>query len=254
MSIIYLFIIFAVGFAAGGINTLASGGTALTLPILMALGIPGHNANASNRIGLLVSGITRVTVFHRAGKIDWEDTWKLTAPMALGALAGALIEHRIPESSMGWVILAAVLLVLGLVGLGRKRFLEVKKRSHPDLRIRKLSIFFLIGIWAGFLAVDSGGMALWALVVLIGIETVKANALKAVLTLVTSLVSVITMGFEHQIQWELGITLAGGNMAGSWLAARFAVTEGARVWIFRLLMIMLVSEVLWIMLSLSLHK
>jgi uncharacterized membrane protein YfcA len=92
-------------------------------------------------------------------------------------------------------------------------------------------------------------MALWALVVLIGIETVKANALKAVLTLVTSLVSVITMGFEHQIQWELGITLAGGNMVGSWLAARFAVTEGSRVWIFRLLMIMLVGEVLWILLS-----
>ncbi|NOQ20209.1 MAG: TSUP family transporter [Desulfobacterales bacterium] len=245
----YLFIIFSVGFAAGAINTLASGGTALTLPILMALGIPGHIANASNRVGLLVSGITRVTVFHRAGKIDWGHTWKLVAPMALGALAGALIEHQIPESSMRWVILAAVLLTLGLVGLGRKRFLEVKQREHPDLRISKLSVFFLMRIWAGFLAVDSGGMALWAIVVLVGIETVKANALKGVLTLVTSLISVITMGFEHQIDWELGITLAAGSMIGSWITAKFAVTEGARVWIFRLLMIMLAAEVLWILLS-----
>ena len=245
----YFFIIFSVGFAAGAVNTLASGGTALTLPILMALGIPGHIANASNRIGLLVSGITRVAVFHRAGKIDWAHTWKLAVPMALGALVGALIEHQIPESSMRWVILAAVLLTLGLVGLGRKRFLEVKQREHPDLRISKLSVFFLIGIWAGFLAVDSGGMALWAIVVLVGIETVKANALKGVLTLVTSLISVITMGFEHQIDWELGITLAAGSMIGSWITAKLAVTEGARVWIFRLLMIMLAAEVLWILLS-----
>jgi uncharacterized membrane protein YfcA len=86
-------------------------------------------------------------------------------------------------------------------------------------------------------------------VVLVGIETVKANALKGVLTLVTSLISVITMGFEHQIDWELGIMLAAGSMIGSWIAAKFAVTEGARVWIFRLLIIMLTGEVLWILLS-----
>ncbi len=246
----YLFIIFSLGFVSGAINTLASGGTALTLPILMGLGIPGHMANASNRIGLLVSGITRVAVFQRAGKIDWAHTWRLSVPMGLGAFTGALIEHQIPESSMRWVIFAAVLLTLVLVGFGRKRFLEEKQRAHPDLRISKLSVFFLIGIWAGFLAVDSGGMALWAIVVLVGIETVKANALKGVLTLVTSLISVITMGFEHEIDWELGITLAGGSMMGSWIAAKFAVTEGAWVWIFRLLMIMLAAEVLWILLSL----
>jgi len=245
----HLFIIFSVGFAAGAINTLASGGTALTLPILMALGFPGHMANASNRIGLLVSAITRVAVFQRAGKIDWAHTWRLSVPMALGAFAGALFEHQIPESSMRWVIFAGVLLTLVLVGFGGKRFLEVKQRPQPDLRISKLSVFFLIGIWAGFLAVDSGGMALWAIVVLVGIETVKANALKGVLTLITSLISVITMGFEHQIDWELGITLAAGSMIGSWIAAKYAVTEGARVWIFRLLMIMLTGEALWILLS-----
>ena len=245
----HLFIIFLVGFAAGAINTLASGGTALTLPILMALGFPGHMANASNRIGLLVSAITRVAVFQRAGKIDWAHTWKLSVPMALGAFIGALIEHQIPEISMRWVIFAGVLLTLVLVVFGGKRFLEVKQRAEPDLRISKLSVFFLIGIWAGFLAVDSGGMALWAIVVLVGIETVKANALKGVLTLITSLISVITMGFEHQIDWELGITLAAGSMIGSWIAAKFAVTEGARVWIFRLLMIMLTGEALWILFS-----
>ena len=85
--------------------------------------------------------------------------------------------------------------------------------------------------------------------VLVGIETVKANALKAVLTLVTSLISVLIMGFEHQIYWELGITFAAGSMVGAWLAARFAVTEGARVWIFRLLMIMLTGEALWLLVS-----
>ncbi|MDX2496494.1 MAG: hypothetical protein QNL11_01175 [Desulfobacterales bacterium] len=58
------------------------------------------------------------------------------------------------------------------------------------------------------------------------------------------------MGFEHEIDWKLGIALAGGSMMGSWIAAKFAVTEGARVWIFRLLMIMLAAEVLWILLSL----
>jgi len=79
---------------------------------------------------------------------------------------------------------------------------------------------------------------------------VKANVLKGVLTLVTSLISVITMGFEHEIDWELGVALAAGSMIGSWIAAKFAVTEGARVWIFRLLMIMLTAEGLWILVSL----
>lgn len=240
-----ILIYFLVGAAAGAINTIASGGTALALPILLALGIPAHVANASNRLGLLVSGITRVAVFHRAEKIDWSHAGKLAIPIALGALAGALIEHKIPETLMRWVIFSALLMMLALVVLGRKHFLAKSVNEKPDFGPGRLIVFFLIGIWAGFLAIESGGMALWALVVLVGIETVAANALKAVLTLITSLVSVIVMGLEHQIYWEMGITFGAGSMYGSWVAARFAITEKARVWIFRLLIVMLSGEIIW---------
>ena len=140
-------IYFIVGSAAGAINTIASGGTALALPVLMALGIPPHIANASNRIGLLVSGITRVAVFHRAGKIDWNYAWKLSLPMGLGALTGVLIEHQIPEEPFRWVIFSALVMMLALVVLGRKRFLEKSEPKPPDFGPGKLSVFFLIGIF-----------------------------------------------------------------------------------------------------------
>ena len=240
---------YLVGSAAGAINTIASGGTALALPILMVLGIPPHIANASNRLGLLVSGVTRVAVFHRAGKIDWSYARKVAPPMAFGALVGALIEHEIPEEPMKWVIFSALVMVLALVLMGRKRFMEKRAPKTPDFSPARLGVFFLIGIWAGFLAIESGGMALWALVVLVGIETIAANALKSVLTLVTSLVSVLVMGIEHQIYWGLGITFGAGSMLGSWLAARFAVTEKARFWIFRMLIVMLVAEIVWTLFS-----
>jgi uncharacterized protein len=80
------------GVLPGFLNANAAGGTAIALPLLVLFGFPPPVANGSNRIALVVSGITRLIVFHKARVVDWRNGFKLVIPTAVGALIGARIE------------------------------------------------------------------------------------------------------------------------------------------------------------------
>ena len=87
------------GLVAGFINALAAGGSALTLPTLVFLGVRPRVANGTNRIALILSGVTRLFVFHRAGVVDWRQGFRLVLPTAAGALIGAGVALRLPPGS-----------------------------------------------------------------------------------------------------------------------------------------------------------
>src|SRR5687767_434819 len=78
-----------VGVAAGFINVVAGGGSLLSLPVLIFLGLPETVANGTSRLAILTQSISAVTAFQRAGRIDRGLLARLSAPALLGALAGA---------------------------------------------------------------------------------------------------------------------------------------------------------------------
>ena len=98
------------GLVAGVVNTLAGGGSLLTVPLLVMLGLPGTLANGTNRVGVLVQNLTSAWQFRAEGVSGFRDALPVLGPVLLGSVVGAY----------------------GVAQLGdRQLTVEVKARQNP---------------------------------------------------------------------------------------------------------------------------
>jgi len=98
----------AAGLACGFLNTMASSGSAVSLPVLMMIGLDPVTANATNRVPVLVGAISATTSFYRGGHLAWEIAWRVGLPVTAGALIGAALAEVVPGRYLAIVITAAV--------------------------------------------------------------------------------------------------------------------------------------------------
>jgi uncharacterized protein len=113
--ILYAVVLLIVGIACGFINTLASSGSAISLPMLMMLGLPALAANATNRLPVLFGSLMALRTFQTQGKVDWSAAWRIVLPATVGSAVGVYLAERIPNRYLGLIITAAVLIALLLL-------------------------------------------------------------------------------------------------------------------------------------------
>lgn len=217
------------GLFAGFVNTTAGGGSMLTLPLLIFLGLPANVANGTNRIAILLQNIIGVHTFHRKKVLDLNTDFRLVIPAVFGSLAGALMAVEINPDILKKIIAALMIMMLLIVVLKPEVWIKEQAglvKSKPT--VLQYFIFFLIGIYGGFIQMGVGFLLLAGLVLGCGHNLVKANAVKVFIVLVYTLFSIGIFMFHDQINWLAGLTLAAGNMAGAWLGVHFAVRGGAR--------------------------
>jgi uncharacterized membrane protein YfcA len=102
-------------------------------------------------------------------------------------------------------------------------------------------IFFLIGIYGGFIQAGVGIFLLAGLVLSAGVDLVRANAMKLLIVLIYTPFAIAVFFMNGQINWEYGLILAVGNMLGAFVASRFAVNWGAKYVRYILLAVILLS-------------
>ena len=108
----------------------------------------------------------------------------------------------------------------------------------------QMLIFFCVGFWAGFIVHDSATYMLFALVLGVGYDLIRANAVKALFLLCVSLSSLLIFYEHHEVNWPIGGLLAMGSMFGGWVGARIASKEWAKIWVYRTLVIIILAEIL----------
>ncbi len=223
----YLFVVLA-GFAAGYINTLAGSGSLITLSLMLFLGIPPTVANASNRVGVLFQTISSAANFQKQQVLDWRGGLFLAIPAVAGSIIGASLASDLNEELMRQAIGGVMLLMLFVILLRPKRWLE-GTRIHFEGRpsFLQLIIFFFIGIYGGFIQAGVGVFLLAGLVLSAGYNLVYANAVKTLIVLLFTIPALIIFIRGGQVDWLIGIALAIGNAAGGWFAAKMAVERGA---------------------------
>jgi uncharacterized membrane protein YfcA len=229
-DMLLLAILVLMGLIAGWINTLAGGGSNLTLPMLMLLGLPPDVANGTNRVGVLLQGVVAVRGFHHYGKLDTNSIWPILVPNLIGGALGALAAALMPNVALKPLLLGTVL-TMSIIILVRPGFIAppagTPVRSVSDSRGAWLGLF-MAGIYGGFVQAGVGFILLAALAGGLRYDLVRANALKMVCTLSFTLVSlVIFIGFD-QVRWIPGLILATGTMLGSYLSVRFAISVQQR--------------------------
>ena len=238
----YGLILLAAGIACGLINTLASSGSAVSLPILMMLGLPPLAANATNRLSVLFGSLMALWTFQAEGKVDWRAAARLVAPATVGSVFGVWVAELLPARDMGLAITAAVLVALLLL------FSKLKSALARDLHLPARVTFksqvtvALVGFWLGFLVLDGATYLLLVLILMCHFDLPHANALKVFLAAATTLVPIALFWRAGDIWWTEGALLSIGSILGGHLGAKLSSRVQARVWVFRILVVVLGLE------------
>lgn len=230
------------GLACGFLNTVASSGSAVSLPMLIFLGLDPVTANATNRFPVLVAAGTASMSFHRRGHMPWRTALPISLPSMAGAAIGVGLAETLPQRDLGLVITAAVLVALGL--LFTKVRDAVARAPEGDIRLgpAQYLVFLAIGLWLGFIVLDGATYLLLALVLAVRLPLAEANAVKSAVIVPTSLIALAWFVYNGHAAWEIGAVLAAGSVAGGMLGARLACSDAARRWIFRILVLALTGE------------
>jgi uncharacterized membrane protein YfcA len=217
------------GFLAGFINTLAGGGSMLTLPLLIFAGLPADVANGTNRVAILVQNLSAVLGFRSQGVKPWRIGLWLALPTCAGALAGANVavrlDPRLLERIFGVVLIVLCAFLLFKPGKILEHRGAPEKEARPSLR--GFLVFFAVGFWGGFAQVGVGFLFLGGLLLVSKLDLVHANAVKLFTIFLFTVLSLAVFLLHGQVRFLPGLVMAVGNASGAWFASVLSVKKGA---------------------------
>jgi uncharacterized membrane protein YfcA len=244
----YLIYILAMlgGTIAGFINTLAGSGSLITLPILIFLGLPPSVANGTNRIGILLQSIVGIFKFNQSGMLPWKNGSGLIYPTTIGSIIGSFIAIDLNEQMMNYAIATVMSAMLVVIIFKPEQWLKEHTELAANYRgVGNFLLFFVIGMYGGFIQAGVGVFLLIAMVARCGFSMVNANAIKLVLVLIFTVPAAAIFIYYDQVNWWLGGIMAIGQGAGAWIAAHYASgNKNAALWTRRLLITVIVLSII----------
>lgn len=240
-------ILVAVGFVVGFINTMAGGGSLLSLPVLIFLGLPPVLANGTNRVAIVLQTASATAGFKSKGV----STFPFNVYLGLSALVGAIIGARIALDVKGETF-NKILAIVMVVVIGIIIFKPKLKASEQLERLTGKHLwigivaFFFFGIYGGFINAGLGFVMLLFLNYVNRMTLVRANATKVAVVFIYMLSALAVFAYNDQVDWFVGLILALGNVVGAWIASRFAVKKGdGFIKIFLVVMVTIMATKLW---------
>ncbi|WP_096894574.1 sulfite exporter TauE/SafE family protein [Candidatus Scalindua japonica] len=251
MEIWHIPVVFTIGILAGFINTLAGGGSLLTLPILIFLGLPTAIANGTNRIAIVVQCMSAVAGFKKKGISHFKLSLLFVIPAILGAIIGAQIAVDLSDILFKRVLAIVMLLVLGLILLDPAKRWNTNRqlRGNDPVRfgrnqlIATMIVLFFIGIYGGFIQIGVGFIIIAALTTITGFNLVVTNSHKAFIAGTYTIFALIVFAFNGKVCWSIGLCLAAGMGLGGWIGSHWAVDKGER-WIRLVLTVCVIAMVI----------
>ena len=242
----YLLLVF-VGFLVGVINTMAGGGSLLTLPLLIFLGLPPSVANGTNRIAIMMTAFSANMGFKSKGLSTYPFSAYVGAFALLGSIIGANIAVEI-EGDLFNKILSVIMIIVVIIIIFKPRIInsdEIIRIKGKYLIISCISFFF-IGLYGGFVNAGIGFVIMLFLHFYNHLDLLKVNATKVVVVLVYTIGAFLTFVINEMVDWTYGICLGLGTLNGGWFTSRWSVMKGEKVVrLFLVVIVVFMAIKLW---------
>lgn len=242
----HLLLVAGAGFLASAVNAVAGGGSLISFPTLIALGIPSKIANATNAFGLFPGSIGGALGLHDRFQHARQYLWPLMVASLIGSALGSWILIVTPQLTFDQII---PWLTLGATGLlaaqpGLKAWRD-KKRSHPNLTVA-VAIQTLVGLYGGFFGAGMGIMMLAAFGLFLDADIHDQNALKGWLAVGINLLASILFVVKRMVLWPEAIALIFGAVIGGYVAGSISKKVNPDV-MRRIIVVYGVGMSLWLM-------
>lgn len=239
-AFISFLIVFVVAAAAGAVNAIAGGGTLISFPTLLALGMDSKVANMTSTVGLWPGSLGGAWGFrHDVAKSGKEARAFYVTSFLGGAVGAGLLlatSTKTFDVLVPWLILAATLLFMAQGPISRWLPTRAAAPSHAPTARRWLLILpfqFLIGVYGGYFGAGIGILMLAGLGFL-GIEDIyQRNGIKNVAALCINGISIVLFIAAAQVDWPVAMTMALGALLGGYGCTGWAKRIGP-VWVRRL--------------------
>ena len=242
-----ILLLVGVGFLAGFVNTIAGGGTLLTMPMLIFMGLPPSVANGTNRVAILLQTAVGVKGFQSKGVTTHPFSVYLGISALLGSFIGAQIAVDFNPDLFNKVLSVIMVLVVVLILIKPKVSVnELVARTTGKHLYVAIVVFFFLGIYGGFINAGIGFIMLLVLPYLNKLSLLQANATKVAVVCMYTIGAVLMFAWHDKIDWKYGLILAIGNTSGAWISSRWSVKKGDKlVRVFVVLMVSVLSVKLW---------
>ena len=242
----------------GAANSVAGGGTLLTFPALVGLGVPMVAANATSTVALWPGGLSSMHGYRDV--LRGVRTWAraLVIPSLLGGLVGAWLLTRTTDeqfkSLVPWLVLGATILFMSQkrVGAWLRARIGIDTPGHasedrlpPPPGAWAMVVQFLVAVYGGYFGAGAG-IVMLAAFGLLGLTNVhQMNGLKNFLALLFNFVAIVTFALSGLVQWPIAVVMALGSAAGGHYAARFAQRTNQDV-MRRLIGVIGITSAVWL--------
>lgn len=219
------------GFAAAFIDSIVGGGGAISIPALLAAGLPPHLALGTNKLAATGASLTATTRYVRAGLVD-RRLALVGLPLALVASAlGAWVVLQVEPGRVRELILV-VMAAMTVYVLVKKDFgLADKGLVRTGARLTVLALLVVaIAFYDGLLGPGTGSLLIFALVGVAGLDFLKAAANGRLLNFGSNLGSLLLFAALDNLDMVAGLTMMSGMLVGAWMGSQFGIRHGSR-WI-----------------------
>ncbi|PID60319.1 MAG: hypothetical protein CR986_04120 [Ignavibacteriae bacterium] len=224
-DILYGLLLFCVGTLTGFINVMAGGGSTITLPILIFLGLDSSIANGTNRIGLLSQNIAGILSFRREKVSQTRLSLKLGLLTLPGAIIGAFYATKISDALFQKILgVVMISIVVTMLIPNSKKYVEEKIIGKLPWLIYPVMIS--LGFYGGFIQVGIGFLIMISLHNILKMKLLYVNYHKVFIVMLYTIPALIIFIFTGNVNWFYGISLAAGTWLGAWFSAKVAVKKG----------------------------
>ncbi|AKQ41294.1 membrane protein [Aurantiacibacter atlanticus] len=214
-------------FLAGAIDAIAGGGGLITIPALMAAGIPPVQALATNKLQATFGTGGAVLAYARKGHIDFRRFAIPTIAAFLGSALGAYILMRIDPAFLEGLL---PLLLIGMaVYFALARKLSDEDRHSKAGPLSLIAVALGIGCYDGFFGPGTGSFLTAALVAMFGFGLLRAVAHTKLLNFASNLAGLMVLMAGGHVIWITGIAMALANIVGGQFGAHGAMKFGAGI-------------------------
>lgn len=225
---IILPLLFFVAILASTIDAIAGGGGLISLPVLLAIGIPPHIALGTNKLQGMVGTSVAAYTFYRKGLIVLSDLAPGLIFSFLGAVLGATLSQEISNDILKKIIPILLVLILIYTLLSSKLG---HIDTHSKMTPRTFYIIFglVLGFYDGFFGPGAGSFWIFALVYFLGFNLIKASAYTKAFNLNTNIFGALCFAIGGNIDYKIAGIMALGQIIGGRLGAHFTMKSGHKI-------------------------
>lgn len=215
------------GFIAAFINAAVGGGALITLPVLLAVGLPPSAAIATNKLPTLLGNLTSMVTFLKAGKVDVKLIGPILPFVFIFSMVGAWTVHLINASILKPLIIIMLIIVL-VYTLIQKDWEKVKERK-VFTRKRKVLFFsalLFLGFYDGFFGPGIGSFLMFVFL-LMGFDFLNSIGNAKLVNVISNLAALMMFIFLGEVVFSYGLIMGGSMIVGAFFGTKFALKRGA---------------------------